>query len=189
MNRCLAVFAAISVLGVCGFIAYAVHTKLGDAEPLPPTPTNAFQSAQHVTFHTRLSNAEKQHVFDAPFAIVTSVKTMPENVRRAFAAITGEREFALANPGEKYQVTDVIVEHGLPFRRLVFAGVSGDTWFVHYEHGGRGHSYSVVVFHPDPKTGVRFVWGGVGSNRAGDLQDLRGLIAAGRFSDDLPYYW
>jgi hypothetical protein len=83
-------------------------------------------------FHKRLSAAEKEHILDSPFAEVTKMEAMPANVKQAFAKITGEPSFALVNPGEKYQVTDVAVERGLPRRRLVFAGVRGDEWFVHY---------------------------------------------------------
>ena len=77
-------------------------------------------------FHKRLSAAEKEHILDSLFTEVTRTEAMPANVKQAFAKITGEPSFALANPGQKYQVTDVVVERGLPRRRLVFAGVRGD---------------------------------------------------------------
>lgn len=56
--------------------------------------------------------------------------------------------------------TSVVVDRGLPRRRLVFAGVRGDEWFVHYELGGIGHSYCVLLFKVDPQNRLQFVWGG-----------------------------
>jgi len=114
---------------------------------------------------------------------------MPPRLKEAFEMITGVRQFEMANPGEKYQVTDVITERGLPRRRLLFAGVSDNKWFIQYERGGLGHSYFVVVFSVEPRGAVRFFWGGAGFQGAKDLDDLRKKIAAGRFADDRLYYW
>lgn len=109
--------------------------------------------------------------------------------KQAFTVITGEQTFALANPGQKYQVTDVIHEPGLPFRRLLFAGAKDNEWFIHYEHGGIGHGYSVVVFTIDSQNRLHFLWGGAGCEGAKELEDLRKMIATGRFSDDAVFYW
>ena len=140
-------------------------------------------------FHVRLSSSEKQHVLDGPFTKVTKTESMPASVKQAFTKITGEPTFALANPSEKFQVADVIIDRSLPRRRLVFAGVRGDEWFVHYEVGGIGHFYCVVVFRVDSQSRLTFVWGGTGSHGAKDLDQLRKMIAAEQFSDDKTYYW
>jgi hypothetical protein len=140
-------------------------------------------------FHQQLSGAEKEHILDSPFTEVTKTEGMPANAKQAFAKITGESSFALANPGQKYQVTDVVVERGLPRRRLVFAGVRGDEWFIHYELGGIGHSYCVLLFKVDAANRVQFVWGGAGSHGAKNLNQLRKMVAAGQFSDEMQYYW
>jgi hypothetical protein len=140
-------------------------------------------------FHKPLSAAEKERILDSPFAEVTKTEAMPANVKQAFAKITGEPSFALANPGQKYQVTDVVVERGLPRRRLVFAGVRGDEWFVHYELGGRGHSYCVLLFKVNPQGRMQFVWGGVGSHGARNLDQLREMVTSGQFSDEMQNYW
>jgi hypothetical protein len=116
-------------------------------------------------------------------------EAMPADVKQAFATITGEPSFALANPGQKYQATDVVVERGLPRRRLVFAGVRGDEWFVHYELGGIGHSFCVLLFKVDPQSRLQFVWGGAGFHGAKNLDELRKMVAAGQFSDETQNYW
>jgi len=38
-------------------------------------------------------------------------------LKQAFAVISDQKTFALANPGQKYQATDVILERGLLVRR------------------------------------------------------------------------
>jgi hypothetical protein len=140
-------------------------------------------------FHKQLSPAEKRHILDGPFTELTKTESMPTAVKQAFTKITGEPSFALANPGQNYQVTDVDPDRTLPRRRLVFAGVAGDEWFVHYEKGGIGHSYSMVVFKVNSQSGFEFVWGGIGFHGAKNLDQLRKMVAAGQFSDELQSYW
>ena len=105
-------------------------------------------------------SAEKEHILDGQFKVVSTTEDIPANVKQAFSAITRESSFALANPGQKYQVTDVVVDRDLPFRCLVFAGVKGDKWFVHYERGGRGHTYYVLVLQLT-RTATRTSYGAV----------------------------
>ena len=160
----------------------------------PPVPERVAASRpmgdwDHLKFHRALSPEERGHVLDGQYAIVTSAAKLPDAVKQAFATITGGEHFLLANPGEKYQVTDVIDEPGLPFRRLVFAGACGTDWFIHYEHGGIGHSYAVMVLRVRPGGRTDFVWGGAGSYRATGFEDLRRAIASGRFDDRQYYYW
>jgi hypothetical protein len=53
----------------------------------------------------QLSAAEKEHILDGQFKVLSTTEGMPANVRRAFSEITRESSFALANPAQKYQVT------------------------------------------------------------------------------------
>jgi hypothetical protein len=143
-------------------------------------------------FHVVLSPEEKRHVLDGDFAIKRTVAEIPATVQSALARLFVEPDFQMANPGEKYQATDVI-ESGppLPWRRLVFAGVSKDRCFVHYERGGWGHSYYVAVFQlpRGNETSARPIWAGAGTTQAGDLDALRAAVTSGRFADDKEYYW
>jgi hypothetical protein len=140
-------------------------------------------------FHKRLSPPEKEHILDGPSTEVTKTEAMPDNVKEAFAKITGEPSFALANPGQKYQTTDVVVDQRLSRRRLIFAGVRADEWFIHYELGGIGHSYCVLLFKVDTQNRLQFIWGGAGSHDARTLDQLRKMVAAGQFSDEMQNYW
>ena len=190
-------FAATGI-AFCGLVALYGYRRFGKIPPLPSPSKSQMDStegpsanASYAAFvnHKTLTKAERQHVLEGQFTLVYSTQTMPAQIKHAFAEITGEQRFALANPGEKYQVTDVIDEPGLPFRRLIFAGVNGKKWLIHYEHGGIGHSTAVLLLELNAENKVRFVWGGAGSEIAESMPTLRTAVAAGRFSDRATFYW
>src|SRR5262249_46373895 len=72
--------------------------------------------------HHQLSSAERQHILDGQFKVISTTDGIPTEVRKAFCEITRQQSFAMASPGQKYQVGDVIFDGRLPRRRLVFAG-------------------------------------------------------------------
>src|SRR5665213_927988 len=141
------------------------------------------------SFHVTISKQEKQHILDGLCNVTLSTASLPKSLKDDFARATKEQKFDLANPGDKYQETDVLITPHLPRRRLVLAGSCRDRWFVHYEIGGFSHSYAVLVFRVDSNGAFRFAWGGAGHQAAKSMGDLRLSIASGKFSDDLPYYW
>jgi hypothetical protein len=51
----------------------------------------------------------------------------------------------IADPGQPWQVTDVVESPPRPWQRLDWAAVAGDLYLVHYEHGGIGHSFELVL--------------------------------------------
>jgi hypothetical protein len=180
--------ATLLLLGLVGFAGYRLHVKLQDLPPLPP-PFSVTDSGKEtrLIFHKALSHEEKERVFDGEFSIVRSTNDLPRSVKRAFEIITEVEPFALANPGTEYQATDVIENPGLPTRRLLFAGVSGSKWFVHYEHGGLGHHCAVVVFEIEHRDRMHFLWGGHSFRGADDIEELRRMVSAGEFRDS--EYW
>src|SRR2546423_1262662 len=95
------------------------------------------------------SSVEKEHLLDGQFKVMSKTEDILADVKQAFSKITRQPSFAMANPAQKFQVTDFVVDSTLPWRRLVFAGAQNDKWFVHYERGGRAHSYYVVAFKAD----------------------------------------
>jgi hypothetical protein len=140
-------------------------------------------------FHTELSPEQKAHILDGEFVVLTKVELLPEEVDSALAVVFQQERFEMANPGQKYQVSDFGRDG--PLRRLVFAGISSDKCFVHYERGGRGHGYYAVVFRIDAQKKAKFLWAGAGSSRypALDLQQLRTEISEGQFKDRELYSW
>jgi hypothetical protein len=173
-------------------VAYALSLKrpanpeVRPVQPSPPPSEDPAKSDPPVS--RKLSAAEKAHILDGDFSIEKNVNRLPDSLKSAFANLAKEVDFKMANPGEKFQVGDVLYEPGLPRRRLIFAGISKDRYFIHYEKGGRAHSYHLAVFDVNPQGKVHFLWGGPGSP-ANDLAQLRTMVTAGKFADDLPYYF
>ena len=82
-----------------------------------------------------------------------------------------------ADPGQNWQVTDVIYDDTLPGRRLIWAAVNGEICVLHYESGGRGTSGHVLII--SYKEGVKFevLWhGGVWLNNSVELKDFSAFI-------------
>jgi hypothetical protein len=129
----------------------------------------------------RISQSALQQFLYGNFKILTEVKTLPSSVLQVFAERDGSRLF-MANPGEKFQATDVVQNASLPRMRLLFAGVSSDKCFVHYEHGGRGHTYNLALFRMASTESMDPVWLGYCDRPATNFQDLRSLLADGRCS-------
>jgi hypothetical protein len=141
-------------------------------------------SALALAQHRKSQSVERQHVLDGQFTVIARTEDMPPNAKRAFSQFTLDPSFALANPGEKYQVNDVVMMgQNLPFRRLLFAGQADNKWFIHYEKGGRLGGYYVLVFTVNQLGTAQFVWGGGGAKGAKGLEQLRGMVAAGQFSE------
>lgn len=137
--------------------------------------------------HHQLSPDEWQHILDAQFKVISTTDGIPPNIRKAFCEITRQQSFAMANPGQNYQVGDVIFDRSLPRRRLVIAGESDNKFFIHYERGDRGVTHFVAVFKVDSSGGAQLLWGGAVANRARTLEQLRKMLAVGQFSNTENY--
>jgi hypothetical protein len=93
----------------------------------------------------------------------------------------------LAEPGQKWNATDVITDPTLPGKRLIWAAVGGEYYVVHYERGGIAHTFHVLVAtltknNAKPKV----IWRGVG----GPLKDYAAFLIAlrnGKLDDRLDY--
>lgn len=119
--------------------------------------------------------------------MVTTTEAMPARLKEAFTVISMEQRFAMENPDWKYSG----VTGAVPFRRLRFAGLADDKWFIHYESGinGMAGNHDVVVFSIDEQNKVQFLSGGCGAEGASDLEDLRRGISTGQFTDNLYLPW
>jgi len=58
----------------------------------------------------------------------------------------------LAEPGQKWQVTDVIIDVNLPRHRLIWAAMDENYYVVHFESGGIAHSFEVMIVTMRPDT-------------------------------------
>ncbi len=86
----------------------------------------------------------------------------------------------LANPDEKFNPSDVIFDDNIPQRRLVFAGNSSDSWFVCYEHGGRGLHCHLIIFSIE-KEKVQIMFNGNYFYKPPNLKQLKQWVGEGKF--------
>jgi hypothetical protein len=86
----------------------------------------------------------EQAFLTAKYSLVTTVARIPPAVLTYLSARM-KHDARLANPEERFNSTDII-DTRYPMRRLVLAGVESRSWFVSYEHGGRGYHRHLVVF-------------------------------------------
>ena len=172
-------------------VAYVLSLKrpptpeVRPAQPAPPPRDEPEKSDPPV--HQKLSAAEKAHILDGEFTIKYKVDHLPDSLKYAFARLAKMPEFRMANPGEKYLEGDVVIDPGLPWRRLIFAGISKDKFFIHYEKGGRAHTIYTAIFDVGPEGKVSFLLAGPGT-RAADLTQLRALVLSKQFADSNDYW-
>lgn len=90
----------------------------------------------------------------------------------------------IANPGEKWTATDVIIDPQRPRRRLLFAGASPSLWFMYYEHGGIGRHEHLAVIGKDAagEYWVRWVRNPHLGGKGVGMTRLKRLAAAGRLA-------
>ncbi len=104
-----------------------------------PTTLDDLKQALAFSRSSSLDSAQALTRFrDAHFTEVTSVDELPGVVR---AQLLEGEQMQLADPGARWQATDVIPRgRRLPNRRLKLAGHADELWFVWYEAGGFSHS-------------------------------------------------
>ena len=93
------------------------------------------------------------------FHEIHSTRDLPPPI---VALCAGDKD-NLAEPGGKWNPTDVIVDTTLPSKRLIWTAVGGDFYVVHYERGGIAHTFHILVAKlakSDAKPKV--VWSAVG---------------------------
>jgi hypothetical protein len=165
--------AAILAVGTCIAILVAYPRK-SKYPPLGNTPEVQFPSG-------KLSPIAAKQFLDGSFSIINDVRNLPTPVLRLFIEQGGSR-LLMANPGKNFQVGDVIYDPTLPPKRLIFGGTSGKRCFVHYEQGGRGHSYVVAFFNVTSKDAMKPIWLGYCGGRATSLEELSSWVGDGRCS-------
>jgi hypothetical protein len=153
----------LSVLAIVILLAAAAVMVFGRGKPLGPEPRIDFPT-------TTLQKTEILEFLQGEFTIIKDVGSLPKPILNAFTEVGGTRP-VMANPGQKFEVGDVIFDASVPRKRLLFAGVSGDKCFVHYEQGGLGHYYVLELFRFTPADTMKPLWKGY----CGPVKDIQGL--------------
>jgi hypothetical protein len=157
----------------------------------PATPAGSagpqVASATAGSFPTNASESAKLR--SERFTPVTDVATFPDACKKAFATLTKERTFALANPGQPFQATDVMSMAKLPWRRLILGGTTPDRCIVYYEKGGFATSYAAVLFDISKVEEPTMIWRGVGGGAPHDLPELVSSVTTGGFKQGEQNGW
>ena len=101
------------------------------------------------------------------------LRDLPVPVARALAAAV---KAPVAEPGERWEATDVRTRTDLPHRRFVVAGYSKLRAFVVYEHGGIGKHQHLVAFSNAPASSPRVV-ANVYVGEASNVEEIRSSFA------------
>jgi hypothetical protein len=80
-----------------------------------------------------------------PASAIVSLKELPPEVRKLLEQDSRGRG-GIADAGEKFNATDVIMDAAIPQTRFVAATASDDCASVTVERGGRGYSVQVLTF-------------------------------------------
>lgn len=143
----------------------------------------AAQSLCHAEI-TKLRPEDRKVIQDASrFHEVRATTNLPPSV----VSLCADGRGKIAEPGQKWRVTDVITDDTLPRKRLIWAATDSDYYVVHYESGGIGHGYHVLVARfLQGNTKAELVWHAVGK----PLKDYRALLDAiehNSLHDELEY--
>jgi hypothetical protein len=154
-----------------------VHWRL---RPLGESPRIEFPAVP-------ISQSEVEQFLDGDFQLITDMEALPEPVIKAFTETGGSR-LTVANPGKRFQLSDLVWDESLPWKRLLFAGLSGNKCFMLYEQGGEGHFYILALFKLSPPNLLKGVSEG-SCVPAADIAELRSNVSSGLCSQPTPFYW
>jgi hypothetical protein len=158
---------------------------LDDLQKSPVMP----EEPDHIRLNTiPASSVSKQHLLDEDFKIVRRTGDIAESCRDIFYSSFGNssgsasatNSLALADPGQEFQSSDNI-RSGVPFRRLVLAGLGPRTCFIYYEHGGAMYPSACLAIMDYHQT--KAVWVGEARKKARTVHELRSMLAAEQFAD------
>ncbi|MCL4524869.1 MAG: hypothetical protein M1453_13105 [Acidobacteria bacterium] len=119
--------------------------------------------------------SERRAFLLGDYKILRSVSDLPGGIQKLYAA-KGESWTGMADPGKRFEATDVITDPTLPLRRLVFAGVAQDRAFVHYEQGGIGRYFVVEFFRLKSSETAIGLWRGF-YGPVKSIEELRRLMS------------
>jgi hypothetical protein len=108
------------------------------------------------------------------------------NLPPAVVALCADHNGRIAEPGQKWQVTDVITDDTFPRKRLIWAATDGDYYVVHYESGGIGHSFHALVARLKGDDNPSFMWHGVG-RQLNDFRAFLDAVESNKLDDTLDY--
>lgn len=164
---------ACLLLAVCAEIAFQLYVKRVARSRTAVAGAN--DAARHLP---AAPPADLLAALKTPnsFNLRHSVSEIAPEVRTAFARAAGEQNFSMADPGNAWEATDVIMDRRLPRRRLTALAVARGFCLVFYEHGGFAANYNVAAFRTSAGSS-ELIWHAVLGPAVADAAGLRDAIS------------
>ena len=138
----------------------------------------------------RITPADRKRLQAPTLRLSTKTAEIPEQVRKAFAALVHQPVFEMAEPTQPFQATDHIAPGPpLPGRRLIFAASDDGLCVIHYERGGYAHVYEVVAFTLSKGAPPELAWSALSYGKLEDLEALRKAVAEDKMRPGEMRYW
>jgi hypothetical protein len=134
---------------------------------------------------TKLPTEDRKALLDASrFHEAYATSDLPSTI---LALCDGGGDGKLAEPGQKWNATDVVTDPTLPGKRLIWAVVGGEYYVVHYERGGIDHSFHILVAKVTKNDAKpTMVWRAVG-HQLKDYAAFLDALRTGKLDDRLDY--
>ena len=140
---------------------------------------------------TKLPAVERQKLEHADsIELLRSAAKVPKEVFDACAVTSKDPAFRLADAGQPFRVTDTITNENrnLPRRRFIWAARLPEYYVVHYEMGGRGHSFHVLLVKFDGTQKAAQVTWSAAAILLKDYDHFLRALKTGKLDDSLDYY-
>ncbi len=131
-KRVLGIVVILTLIILLGGIL-ALRGGIGNRKPIGESQLIQFES-------TSAPDDAVRRFLDPDFVLIKDVASLPVPILKVYTEVGGSRP-VLANPGQRFEATDVVRDQSLPRKRLIFAGVSGSRCFAIM-------SRVDLVFHP-----------------------------------------
>ena len=133
------------------------------------------------------SGTDSVRLLDEDFSNVERMRAIPGGCRdifeSSFVNLSGSEvskgRVPFADPDNDFEATDAI-RGGLPFRRLVLAGLGSKSCFVYYERGGTMYPSSCLAMIDYNQR--KAVWIGESHQKARSVEELRFMLSRKQFT-------
>ncbi len=112
------------------------------------------------------------------------------NLPPAIFVLCADYKGRLAEPGQKWEVSDAPLDDKLPTKQFIWAVTDGDYYVVHYERGGFARGFNFLVARLKAgESKPAFIWRGVPlrGEKLGDYPAFLEALRNGKVDDTLDY--
>ena len=113
---------------------------------------------------------------------VVAMSQIPSSI----ALLCADSNGRMAAPGERWEATDTLSGDNLPRKRFIWAATHNNYYLLHYERGGRAHSFHVVIAYMRGEGTVELLWH-ASATQYQDVSAFMKALASDQLSDNPAY--